>query len=382
MPRHWLGSAGLALQRAAGPQVGKVYSMPTAAGTGLDARAKAAESDAAAIAAAFAEDFFGPEEGGDSASQGGSTAASQQQQEGQSAPEGGSGSGSDGSSDGSSSDGSSSDGSIPSWKDYLQSERFATVTKVHVMVGACASLGFAAGRPAVLPRSRAPAGSCSLAPPAFAAPQAERRRPTALPLQVGENVQQTVIGPLLAALWAQCCCWDSPEDAVYLAIHLGGYSRTSAAMAGALAGGSVVLAEAGRQWCWRGRAPALQCCGPAQAGVLRGTSRRQSFPALLRRGAARQRLDPRQLVADDGERAGRQGRAGGAVQAPGAAGRAGVGSCGAAGAVEVRGTAGSSGGCSICYRASRAASGSIILGHEHSHAHVACLSAPASRVRT
>ena len=75
-------------------------------------------------------------------------------------------------------------------------------------------------------------------------------------------MQQTVIGPLLAALWAQCCCWDSPEDAVYLAIHLGGYCRTSAAMAGALAGG------------WLSREMlCLRCC---VAGLLRAESSAES----------------------------------------------------------------------------------------------------------
>lgn len=163
-----------------------------------DADAEATAS-AAAAAAAFADDWFGDS---DSSSDGGKA------QDSSSSTSSGTSSSSSGGDAGGDATASVS-GRVDSWQEYLSSERFTATVKVHRMVG--------------------------------------------------EDVAQTVLGPVLTSLWACCCCFDAPEDAVYLAIHLGGYCRTTAAMTGGLAGKlrAGVLLEALRRAAWAGPSSAL-----------------------------------------------------------------------------------------------------------------------------
>lgn len=82
---------------------------------------------------------------------------------------------------------------IPDWSEFLRSEEFGTIMKVRRMIA--------------------------------------------------EEKQMKGSQAVACALWALCCCWEAPEDAVVCSTHLGGYTHSIAAMTGALAG-----ARHGRSW--------------------------------------------------------------------------------------------------------------------------------------
>jgi hypothetical protein len=50
---------------------------------------------------------------------------------------------------------------------------------------------------------------------------------------VAEEMQMKGSQAVACALWALCCFWHSPEDAVICSTHLGGYTHSVAAMTGA-----------------------------------------------------------------------------------------------------------------------------------------------------
>ncbi len=211
--------------------VGKVNSKQGAAEIeDYDAAAEATAS-AAAAAAAFADDWFGDSGSSDGGQAQGSSSSSSSGTSSSSSSSGG----------GASDAAAPVSGRVDSWQEYLSSERFTATVKVHRMVG--------------------------------------------------EDVAQTVLGPVLTSLWACCCCFDAPEDAVYLAIHLGGYCRTTAAMTGGLAGELQAggwSAAGGLAAGGMGRSKAAHCLDTnvtpvhCLAGVvwLRGSDLRMACPAL------------------------------------------------------------------------------------------------------